>query len=361
MKGHVRKLKNTKAETWEIALYKGKDANGKKQYIREYAHSEDAADLRCAVLVQEIMEGRHVNHSKLTLGEYLDSWLIHYKTAARSAKTYGQAEWASKHILPDLAPIPLQKLSPMDVQKWIDGKIEAGYAAKSVKDMRDILRNALNQAIEWELLRKSPLHGVHLPKLRRKPPKVWTKEQLEQFFETARNHRLYAAFYLAAKTGLREGEIVQLKWDSVNLDRGVVYVQEHTKTDSSLRPMPLSEKTVEVLRGHQQRQNEEKAILGSLYADRGYLFTSPKRYGQPLKVDSLYKTFTRVTNRAGVSHLAFHGLRHTFATLLLQAGVHPKIVAELLGHSEVRTTLDTYSHVLPVIEKQAVTVLDSII
>ena len=342
---------------WEVVVYRGV-IDGKKDYVRDYAHSEREANILCARMVEKVLSGRPIKSSKLALGEYLQRWLSHYKVVTRSEETYLQAEWACNRAIAALGSIPLNKLSPMDIQGYLDR--QEGLKPKSIKHLRDWLRNALNQAVEWELLDKSPMNGVHLPPMRRQIPKVWTKEQLKQFFREAERHRLYAAFYLAAKTGMREGEIVRLKWGHVDLGKGNISVQGQTKTDPSLRTVPISKKTIGVLQKHLKRQSKEKAVLGDVYHDEGYVFTSPKKFGQPLKPDSLYGTFKRIAKKAGLPHLPFHGLRHSFATMLLQSGVHPKIVANLLGHSEVRTTLDTYSHVLPSMGRESIVPLDKV-
>jgi integrase len=359
LKGHVRKLKNTKTATWEITLYKGKDANGKKQYTREYAHSEDAADLRCAVLVQEIMEHRHITPAKMTLGDYLQRWLLHYRVHARSKNTFIQAEEMCRlHLIPELGSIPLEKLSPLDIQGLLDKRTES-HSPKTVKHIRDVLRNALNQAIDWELMPRNPAKSVHLPRLRKKTPPAWTAEQLAVYLDTVNHHRLYAAFFIAAHTGMRRGEIASLKWKDVDLNAGRIKVVGHVKTEDSIRSIDLSPQAVEVLRQHFYAQAKEKETLGKLYENEGLVFASP--YGRPVHPHTLTHLHTEFADKAGIPRIPFHGLRHTMATLMLQANVHVKIVAERLGHSDIRTTLNVYSHVLPTLQGQAANIMDDIL
>jgi integrase len=357
VKGYKRKRGNS----WQILVYLGKDANGKKKYRAETFHDEDSAEARLHDLISETIKNRRVPPADMTVAEYLERWLIHYRATSRSAKTVSQAEWACKHIIPALGKVRLSRLTPLEIQTFLDSK-QGEFKPKSVKTMRDVLRNALNQAIEWELLYRSPMRGVHLPPLRRVDPPFWSAEQLDKFFDEAKSHRLFAALFLSASTGMRRGEIVGLRWEQVNLGKGEISVRGHTKTESSRRLVNLSPDTVLVLRQYREAQDGERAAMDG-YDDKGYVFTSPnrERAGKPIHGDGLYRVFIRISKKANLSHIPFHGLRHTFATLMLQEGVHPKIVSEMLGHAEVRTTLDRYSHLIPSVKKEAANVIDGVL
>lgn len=240
----------------------------------------------------------------------------------------------------------------MDIQIFLD---RITLKPKSVKHVRDVLRNALNEAVEWDLIPKNPIRGVRLPKMRRQDPPAWTAGQLAAFFNEAKKHRLYAAFYLAATTGMRRGEIAELKWEYIDLERHIIHVRSQTKTDPSRRPITLSDNTVIVLGEHYLRQAAEKE-KNLDYKDERYVFAGID--GKPVHPDSFTHLFTKMLKRVNLPQIPLHGLRHTMATLMLEAGVHPKIVAERLGHSDVRTTLNTYSHVMPTLQKEAAETID---
>jgi integrase len=194
------------------------------------------------------------------------------------------------------------------------------------------------------------MKGVRLPTLRQTDPPFWTAEQLAAFFDYAREHRYFAAYYVAATTGMRRGEIAALRWEQVDLEKGAVSVRGRTKTERSRRLMPLSPDTAKVLCQHRDA-----------HGGTPYLFPAKKTPDRPVTGDMLYKTFTRLRKNAGLPYIPFHGLRHTFATIMLTEGVHPKIVAEFLGHAEARLVLDRYSHIMPSVKRTAIRVVDKVL
>jgi integrase len=347
-RGRMRGYCKQRGNAWRIIVYAGKDASGKKRYVYETFHgSPEDAETRKHELITEVRRQQYVSTEKSTLGEYIGRWLAHYAATARSPYTLEQVRWACKHILSELGAVPLNRLTPLMVQDFLDRKRLAGLKPKSVKHLRDTLRNALNRAIEWGILKESPMGRVRLPTLRQTDPPFWTAEQLAAFFDYAGEHRYFAAYYLAAATGMRRGEVAALRWEQVDLERGTISVRGRTKTESSRRLVPLSPDTIEVLRFHRER-----------HGGGTYLFPAEKAPDKPVTGDVLYKTFTRLRKRAGLPYLPFHGLRHTFATLMLTAGVHPKIVAEFLGHAEARLVMDRYSHLIPSVKREAIKVVD---
>jgi integrase len=186
---------------------------------------------------------------------------------------------------------------------------------------------------------------------------------LRRFIREVRGDRLYAAWLAAATTGLRRGEVLGLMWTDVDFDKGRlsvrrarvssggVVVLSEPKTRRSRRVVALDQTTTAALREHRTRQLEERLAWGAAWVDTGFVFT--REDGTPLHPESLSKMFQWRVRRAGLPRIRFHDLRHTHATLALQAGVHPKVVSERLGHSSIRITLDTYSHAIPAMQEEA--------
>ncbi|MDI7276416.1 MAG: site-specific integrase [Anaerolineae bacterium] len=206
----------------------------------------------------------------------------------------------------------------------------------------------------------------------RKEVAVWTAEQAVQFLRLARDHRLYAAFLLALAAGLRRREILGLRWQDVDLDRGCLSIRqtlartdtagnllEEPKTAGSRRLVVLSPATVEALRERLADHEREKAACAEEYHDTGLVFTTSD--GRPVDPRNFTKVFERLVARAGVPRIRFHDLRPTRATLLLAAGIHPKIVSERPGHSDIGTTMDTHSHVLPTQQRGAAAMIDRLL
>jgi integrase len=192
---------------------------------------------------------------------------------------------------------------------------------------------------------------------------TWTPAELSAFLESVQDHRLFASFVLSATTGMRRGEVLGLRWKDVDLDAGrlsVVHtlttvggvpVEGGTKTNKSRRRVGLDAVTVDVLRSHRRRQREERLAAGPLWQDTGFVFTQED--GSAIHPDRYSRRFTALVRKAGVPVIRLHDVRHTNATIALEAGVHPKVVSERLGHATVGITLDLYSHVSPSIDQAA--------
>lgn len=202
--------------------------------------------------------------------------------------------------------------------------------------------------------------------------RVWNEEEARRFLEAAKGSRYYALFYLALATGMRSGELLALTWNDVDLAAGMVAVRrtlagvsdgapvwQDPKTPAARRRIPIDPAAVEVLRQHRRRQAEERLKAGPAWQDHGLVFCT--RSGRPVIYTNLYYLMRGIAKRAGVPPIRFHDLRHTHATILLRQGVHPKVVAERLGHSRVAVTLDTYSHVLPDTQAEAARVIGQVL
>lgn len=228
-----------------------------------------------------------------------------------------------------------------------------------------IVRRALADAVEWGLITRNPAAKARPPKAarNREAMRTWTAPQLRAFLEGRADDRLYPLWLVLASTGMRRGEALGLAWDAVDLDASrlavrralvnVAYKLEFSepKTEKSRRSVALDPGTVDALRAHRKAQAEERLALGPAWHDHGLVFT--REDGQPVHPDRASKLFDQHVNTAGLPRIRLHDLRHTHATLALQAGIHAKVVSERLGHSTIAMTLDTYSHAIPAMQEDA--------
>jgi integrase len=213
------------------------------------------------------------------------------------------------------------------------------------------LHRALADVVRWDLLVRNPLDLVDPPKPARRVLTTWSADQLRAFLAGVAEDRLAALYQLAAASGMRIGELVALEWPDVHLD-GQYLTVRRSKTATGRRRVELDPATIAVLRAHRRRQAAERLAFGVGYRDHGRVFTRPG--GEPLNPDAVSIQFKRRAARLGLPPVRFHDLRHGWATMALEAGEHPKVVAEQLGHASVRVTLDTYSHVAPGVQRDAV-------
>lgn len=340
--------------------------NQKKKFFYGKTRQEVAEKINQAL--NEIKQGILITDNNITLENWLNIWLHQYKKNQISESTFDDYESIIKnHINPVLEKYNLKDLRPEHLQMLYNEKHKAGLSTKRIKDIHVILHSALNQAIKNELIVRNVSEATTLPKnTREKEMKVLTIEEQKRFLQVLEGERLKPAFVLALSTGMRLGEILALKWQDVDLENKritirnsvrriknrneqseiktkTVLVLKEPKTENSGRIIPLPDVAYQELVNFKLLQEEEKRQAGSSYVDSGFVFTT--KVGTPIEPRNFLRTFYRITEKAGLN-INFHALRHTFATRLLEANTNPKVVQELLGHSDISTTLNIYSHVL---------------
>ncbi|MGH3085688.1 MAG: site-specific integrase [Rubrobacteraceae bacterium] len=342
----------------QYAVYTTKGRKRKTIYGK--TRKDVAAKLATALSDRE--EGLVFDAGTLTVEEFLERWLsdcVRDTVKASTYSSYGQL--ISKHAVPVLGRIRLKTLTATHVRGLLREKLDAGLSPRTVQYLRFVLRKALDQAVIDNLIPRNPVAGVKSPQVRREEIKPLSPEQARLFLQTAAEagDRLEALYAVAIHLGLRQGELLALKWEDVDLEAGTLQVRRSLAGSSEGRPVFTTPKTAksrrqvrltigatEALKHHRKRQLEERMRVAGLWRDHGLVFTTET--GTPIDRHNLcQRSFRPLLQKAGLSRIRFHDLRHTCATLLLARGVHPKIVQELLGHSTIAITLDTYSHVLP--------------
>jgi integrase len=307
----------------------------------------------------------------LTVEEYLLRWLNDSVKASVKQRTFECYEGVVRnHLVPAFGSKRLDKLSPALVQCFYQQKLDSGLGRRTVQLIHVTLHKALKQAVRWGIVPRNATEAVDVPRPHKKAIQPLSPKQANTFLRVAKEDRLEVLYVLAITTGLRRGELVGLRWQDVDLEAKMVSVcQQLVRSKDGLhfttpkngkgRNVAITDRTVEALNEHGKRQAEEKKMMENLWQETGLVFTSAK--GTVLDADNLVKrSFKPLLGRAGLPDMRFHDLRHTCATLLLSKGIHPKIVQELLGHSSISITLDTYSHCLPNMQDKAVRAMDEI-
>ena len=319
---------------------------------------KEAADKLAKVLSDRI-EGIVYDDESTTVGEYLDGWLKSSVRGSVRQSTYDRdASIVANHLRPALGAIKLKKLSAAHVQSFYRDRLDAGLSPSTVHKMHAILHKALSQALKWNMVPRNVTEAVRPPRSAPKEMRPLSPEEARRLLRATRGDRLEALYVLAVTTGMRQGELLALRWQDVDVKNGTISVRRtltrsggrvligEPKTKKSRRSIRLTPRAVEALEEHLERQLREIDILGDRYEDQGLLFTTDT--GGPINPSNLrQRRFAPLLKKARLPHIRFHDLRHTCATLLLSQGTHPKYVQELLGHATVAMTLDTYSHALP--------------
>lgn len=360
---------------WEIRIDLGRDADGRR--IRRWASfcgTKKEAIAEKNRLIQVLSTGVDLNAERMSLTLFLDKWLESHVSSRVSAKTLHRYEEICRvHLKPHLGHVVLAKLQPLQIQAAYSemrrvGKRGGGeLSARTVLHHHRVLRQALQQAVRWRMIPSNPADLVQAPRPTRKLVHVLTQEQATELLELLRPSWLYLPASIALHTGMRRGEILALKWSDVDFECGQLRVSasleqvgksvtfKGTKTGKA-RVVAMSLALVRVLRTHKARQAAERLRLGAIYEDNDLV--CPAETGAPLVPHILSDAFRAAVAKTPLPRVTFHGLRHTHATILLRAGIHPKVVSERLGHSTIGITLDVYSHVLPGMQEGAAKAID---
>lgn len=332
-----------------------------------YAKTQREVRTKLTEALAQRDKGIVLDDKNLTVGEYLDSWLSDAVRGTIRESTYSRNKYLiESHIKPSLGGKKLKNLNALHIQSFYRDRLDYGLDPATVQKAHHVLRKALTQAVRWDLIVRNPSDHVKAPTPSSKEMHPLSAEQSRQLLQTASGERFESLYVLAIHVGMRQGELLGLKWEDVDLDtanptvrvrrtttrvgKGGSYALGEVKTKSSRRTIRLTHGAVNALRSHRVRQAQEKLQAGSLYEDQGLVFAGEG--GSLVNPSNLRnRSFKPLLARAGLAEgkarTTFHDLRHTCASLLFQRNVHPKFVQELLGHASVAITLDTYSHMLP--------------
>lgn len=334
---------------------------------RRYRHVSAPTQAKCAAaLITAIADGRSGRaavSSPLTVGDLLRRWLESKRGRVRESTWTAYESRVRTRLLPVLGTLRLAKASPAAIQRAYVMLAEQGTGGSTFASCHRILHNAFALAEKQGMVPRNPVSLVDPPSYRAPEADVWTAADAGRFLAHAANEPVYGPLMaLALYTGLRQGELLALRWRDIDLDTGVLRVRaaayrgklSEPKTTAGRRAVALSPDCLAMLRSH----HAERARVNQTRPDC-LLFSRPD--GSILSYVTVRKRFLAAAEAAGVPPIRFHALRHTHATLMLQAAVHPKIVQERLGHSSIAITLDRYSHHAQSLQAPAALALDAAI
>ena len=301
--------------------------------------------------------------TKLTVGEWLERWHTSRRADLRSSTWAAYGLMIRAYVVPAIGTVALHTLTRVRLRSLYADLADHGgrggrpLSAKSVHNVSLMLSRAFGDAVEDRIIESNPGARAHKLPTGHADMKTWSGSQVHTFLASVADDRLAALWRLAFSSGMRRGEMLGLRWSDIDLDGASLSVQQtrirgadgltygSPKTAKGRRRIALDAATVASLRAHKRAQAIERDRAGDIWRD-GYLVFC-REDGKPLDPDSVSQYFDRRGARAGLPRIRLHDARHTAASLLLAAGVHPKVVQERLGHATIATTLDTYSHVVP--------------
>jgi integrase len=346
------------------------DGKRKRKYV--YARTEAEAVEKRDNLRRQHQLGVNLAAPPRTVAAWLVEWLsdvkAHDGTRPSTLTRYRYA--IEKHLVPALGSVRLDKLTPRHVQRFVAG-LRGRMAPASVIKIHGVLRVALADAERFDLVPRNVAKAAKPAKLSRVERRALTVDEAEALLAVIADDRLESLFMVALATGLRRAELLGLRWSDVDLKDRALFVRQTLlrtdhglafappKTHRSARPVPLSKTATRALKRQRARQAAERLAAGDCWVDHGLVFAST--IGTPMEPRNVNRRFEQLRATAGLDWLHLHDLRHAFATFLLDEGEEMRTVMELLGHSTIRLTADTYGHVLPARARNAANTMDKLL
>lgn len=331
------------------------------------------------VVKEKLQEAQRQAHAgQLVLGRdqlvslYLERWLADAVRHSVRPRTYENYDLCIRRLLPHIGRVRLRSLTPEHIQHALGKLLDGGLARRTVRQVHMVLRRALKQAVLWRMLPTNPSDAVKPPRADRKEMRTLNEVEVRHLLAVTVGMRDHGLWVLLVTTGLRLGEALALRWSDIDFaerravvgravqhQRGVGLAFVEPKSARSRRTVPLPPETLQALEGQRRANDDDRRNAGSQWQANDLVFPNP--VGRPRNMTYRAISFHAALKRAGLPRLRLHDLRHTAATHLLTKHVHPKVVQDLLGHSTIAITLDTYSHVMPALAKEASALMSSLV
>ena len=378
--GSYRKRTRTDgSHYWQITIELPKDPiTGKR--VRKYKSVEGTkkdADRAMHEYIRELEKGYYVTDSKITISEWIDTWLEVYITPNVSPTTLSRYQGMIKrYIKPIIGHMQVQQLNTLAVQAWVNGlKISPSsgkpMAAATVKHAYHVLKGCMDKAVLAGIIPRSPCIGIMLPKGQKKAAIIYDEEQIKQLIAAAKGTEMELVIDMELCLGLRRGELLGLWWQDIDWEKKQIHivrnrvvvngksVVKEPKTENSVRTIDMPDQLVQKLKLHQWacRANQQK--WGAAYTYSDYIIVHPD--GKPIYPEYLSQMLTKLQKKANLPQCRFHDLRHLCATIMLLQGVNVKVAQERLGHKDIATTMNIYSHVLPSSAREAAEKIGSLV
>ncbi|WP_223596688.1 tyrosine-type recombinase/integrase [Neobacillus bataviensis] len=373
------------ADSYRLVANAGFDANGKRIRRTKTVKCKNKTEAKkeLAKFVTEIEVGEYIAPEKMTFSKFVEEWKEKYASKQLAPNTYeNYVTSLNCHIIPSFGHMRLDQINSFQILNFLDnlgkdGSRSDGKAGKlssaTIQFNHRILRNIFKRAVDWKVIKESPVSNIQKPKVESKKAQVYTEEQVNILMSHLLNadEKWKMIITLAITTGMRRGEILALQWDHIDLEKGKIYVKQsltytkengyifrQPKTKNSIRTISLSPNVTEQLKQFKLLKNKEKLRVGDKWEGQERFLLFSTWDGKPMYPTSITSWWRKKINEIGLPHITFHELRHTSATLLINQGVHMKTISARLGHSKIGTTMDLYGHALDSADEAAANTFD---
>lgn len=371
--GHIRRRITKEGKvSYQIIVESERDpVTGKRQRIYKTINGtkREADALLNKMIYETINNSTIVQPSAMKLSDWIEEWYRLYTTQLSPTTRAGYRQQIDYRIIPYLGRFPLKNLKTKDVQKWVNFlSHDEGLSGQTVKNIFLNLKAALNVAKKQKLISENPCLDVILPTVKPYKAKVYNEAEIKNLLSLAKDSDMFLIAVIEIYLGIRKGEIAELKWSDFDFDLGLVHITRSRvlvngeiiikppKSEAGIRDIWLGNEALLIFKKEYDKYIEKTKATG--FADNGYVIC--KNNGDPYVPDSIAQKWERFRDANNLPKIRFHDLRHTCATTMIAAGVDPKTVQTRLGHSDVLTTLNIYSHCLPSMNKAAGDTMDKI-
>lgn len=374
-------------EYYRVTATVGRDSEGKLIRKEFYGKGKKEAEAKRDEYLNGIKNGLNVDFKDAILGELFRAWLFEVVKLSVKPSTFDKYEGIYRNYIKDseIYGLKINLTKSIQIQRYYNKLYKSGKSSSVIKNLNKLLKAFFNYAVNEGYLMRNPCVKIVIPNANKEAKseiETFTDEEIKKFTEVLNNHRLKALFMLDFGTGLRQGELLGLKWTDIDFEKKELKVQrtikqvtiidgdgnreyktieQIPKTKNSIRTVPIPSSLIPILKEHRNRQKEEKLKAGPAYLndiETGYVFTT--ELGNTIDARNLTRIYKKLLGKAGIKYKKFHAIRHTFATKLFERGIPLKTISELLGHSDISITANIYTHVIPKVKTNAVETLNDL-
>ncbi|MFU1991982.1 site-specific integrase [Priestia megaterium] len=366
-------------DSYRFVVSAGFDSSGKRIRKTKTVKASNMREAKklAAQFEVEVYSGEYISPEKMLFKAFVEEWKNKYAEEHLSPNTLATYVLHLKNrIIPFFGEVKLEKIKPLHILDFLKSLEEEGLrkdgkkgtlSTSTIEYNHRILKNILNRAVEWQLIKKNPMENIKKPKRIQKETSIYDSTEAELLMNCLQKEEIMwnIMIKIAITTGLRRGELLGLEWKHVNLEKGILQVKQavtyvnkkhiirEPKTKNSIRTVTLPEALIDELRKYKSTWNKKRLKASDLWEGGEYQFLFTSWNGKPLHPSSVTTWWRRFVYRHKLRYIRFHDLRHTSATLLINSGVHAKIISSRLGHADIRTTMNIYGHALQEADKEA--------
>lgn len=374
MKGSVKKDKNTGKYYFIVDIGKDPLTGKRKQKKKRGFVSKQEAEISLARIISESNKNATFQ-SHITLNEYMTQWFKERENIVERTTFNNNKAFYKYYISPAIGTVSLSDISPILLQNFANElTVKGNLAVSTIHKVFDVLKVALQRAVKFNLINENCARLVELPRIRKNEMKVWSLEQVNLFLKEImfirKADNYFTAYMIALLTGMRQGEILGLRWRDISFEKNLIYVKQvlthdgkelklGTKTVSGMRTISITDSLCKQLLITKKDIQLLKKMNGKNFRDNDLVICTKK--GSPVNSSNLIRAFKKDILKVGLPLIRFHDMRHTHATMLIEQNINPKLIQERLGHARIGITLDIYSHVLPSMQQQVAERLDQMV